>query len=50
MKAKAFEIGKIHFKTHLNMFVSNGFLTLKIIILEIVFLTKNYLILCYLKR
>jgi hypothetical protein len=29
IKEKAFEIGKFHFKTHLNIFVSNVFLILK---------------------
>ncbi len=37
---KKLEIGKIHFKTHLNLFVSNVFLTLKIINFENVFLIK----------
>jgi len=49
IKEKSFEIGKIHFKTHLNMVVSNVFFTLKIMIFEIVSLTKCYLFLCYLK-
>jgi hypothetical protein len=29
-KEKALEIGEIHFRTHLNTFVSNMFLTLKV--------------------
>jgi hypothetical protein len=37
IKAKALEIGKIHFKTHLNIFVSKVFLTLKIMNFENVF-------------
>jgi hypothetical protein len=37
---KTLEIGKIHFKTHLNIFVSNMFLTLKIMNFENVFLIK----------
>jgi hypothetical protein len=32
--SKALEIGKIHFKTHLNIFVSNVPLTLKILNFE----------------
>jgi len=40
IKAKAFEIGKIHLKTHLKIFVSNVFLTVKIMNFENVFLTK----------
>jgi hypothetical protein len=40
VKAKAFEIGKFHFKMHLNIFVSNVLLTLKIMNFENVFLTK----------
>jgi hypothetical protein len=34
IKAKALEIKKIHFKMHLNMFVSNVLSTLKIMKLE----------------
>jgi hypothetical protein len=41
IKAKALEIGKIHFKTHLNIFVSNVPLTLKFLNFENVFLTKK---------
>jgi hypothetical protein len=48
IKEKALEIGKIHFKTHLNIFVSNMLLTLKIMNFENVFFL-NYSFLCYLK-
>jgi len=40
IKEKTFEIGKIHLKTHLKIFVSNVFLTVKIMNFENVFLTK----------
>ncbi len=40
IKKKALEIDKIHFKTHLNIFVSNVYLTLKIMNFENVSLTK----------
>jgi hypothetical protein len=49
IKTKALEIGKIHFETHLNIFVSNVFLTLKIMNFENEFLKKLF-ILCYLKH
>jgi hypothetical protein len=37
---KTLEIGKIHLKTHLNIFVSTVFLILKIMNFENVFLMK----------
>jgi len=37
IKTKAPETGKIHFETHLNIFVSNVFLTLKIMNFKNVF-------------
>jgi hypothetical protein len=40
MKEKLLEINKFHFKTHLNIFVSNVFLTLKIMNFENVSLAK----------
>jgi hypothetical protein len=40
IKKKSLEINKIHFKMHLNIFVSNVFLTLKIMNFENVPLTK----------
>ncbi len=40
IKTKALEIDKILFKTHLNIFVSNMFLTLKIMNFENVSLTE----------
>jgi hypothetical protein len=39
-KAKTLEIGNIHLKTHLNIFVLNMLLILKIMIFENVCLTK----------
>ncbi len=39
-KTKALEVGQIHFKTHLNTFVSNMFFILKIMSFENVFSTK----------
>jgi hypothetical protein len=39
-KTKAFKIGEIHSKTHLNTFASNVFLTLKITNFENVSLTN----------
>jgi hypothetical protein len=38
-KVKAFEIGEIHFEKHLNTYISNMFLTLKL----------SYSFLCYSK-
>jgi len=40
IKEKSLKINKIHFKMHLNIFVSNVFLTLKIMNFENVSLTK----------
>jgi hypothetical protein len=40
-KAKALEIGEIHFRTHFNTFVSNLFLTLKVMSFKNVSLTKS---------
>jgi hypothetical protein len=40
IKEKSLKINKIHFKTHLNIFVSNLFLTLKIMNFENVSLTN----------
>jgi hypothetical protein len=40
IKARALEIGKIHFKTHLNVFVSNMLSTLKIMNFEILSSSK----------
>jgi len=40
IKAKTLEMDKIHFKTHLNIFVSNVFLALKIMNFDNMFLTK----------
>jgi hypothetical protein len=40
IKTKALEISKNHFETHLNIFVSNVLLTIKIMNFENVFLIK----------
>jgi hypothetical protein len=40
IRKKILEVGEIHFKTHLNTFVSNMFLILKIMNFENVFSTK----------
>jgi hypothetical protein len=40
-RAKALEIDEIHFKIHLNTFVSNMFLTLKVMNFKNVSLTKS---------
>jgi len=40
IKEKSLNINKIHFKTHLNIFVSNVFLTVKIMNFENVSLTN----------
>jgi hypothetical protein len=44
IKAKALEIDKIHFKTHLNIFVSNMLLALKIMNFDNMFLTNLFLL------
>jgi hypothetical protein len=44
IKAKALEIDKIHFKTHLNIFVSNMLLVLKIMNFDNMFLPKFILL------
>ncbi len=49
-KEKALEIGEIHLKTHLNTFVSNMFLTLKVMNFKNVSLTKSSSFLCYSKH
>ncbi len=50
IKVKALEIGKLHFKIHLNIFVSNVFLTLKIVNLKKSVFDKSYSFLCYFKH
>ncbi len=47
IKTEAVETGIFHFETHLNIFVSNVFLTLKIMKFENVFLKKLFIFLLF---